>query len=189
MSSTLTITEIPVALSSQSSSGSLPQQLSLRQRAQPIADNNNNNTNIENNMNIPNLSMGNATGTTAAAATAAAGGGAINSSDVMTPQYEYLNALNFNENNNVTANPLLSNAAVNNNATQLQQQSKLKTMMANFIKTTNDSRYVYPSIAIIVASLFVVILLFQKISTAVKIIAVILLLLFIAFTIYQFKQH
>lgn len=107
-----------------------------------------------------------------------------------TPQNEYSTAINFSEQPYTDGN-FDPNVRVTTDQpyTETQHQSKIKQMMANVLKSTNESKYVYPSVAIVVASLFVILLLFQKISTGIKIIAVVILLLFIAFTVYQFKRH
>ncbi|AUQ44019.1 putative gp51-like protein [Esparto virus] len=102
----------------------------------------------------------------------------------LTPQKEYTKAINFND------EPL--DAATNQIYTSIengQKQNKFKLMLSNIMKNTTNSQYVYPTISIIVVSLFVIIMLFQTISLGVKILAVILMLLFIAFTVYRFKRH
>ncbi|AYP97978.1 GrBNV gp51-like protein-like protein [Mauternbach virus] len=103
------------------------------------------------------------------------------STKTMSPQIEYTSAINFDDTSDHQTSPYHPN-------NQQRTQSKMKQMMANVLKIKNESKYVYPSIAIIVTSIFVILLLFQKVCIGVKIFAVIILLLFIAFTIYEFKR-
>ncbi|ATZ81515.1 GrBNV_gp51-like protein [Drosophila innubila nudivirus] len=100
---------------------------------------------------------------------------------IMSPQSEFTSAITFQDVPDQMTSPYYPN-------NQHQDQSKIKQMMANVLKMKNESKYVYPSIAIIVTSIFVILLLFQKICIGVKIFAIIILLLFIAFTIYEFKR-
>lgn len=96
-----------------------------------------------------------------------------------TPQGELSNALNFSSGGN--------NATLGDNIDEKSQ--KFKAMLSNFIKTSNDSKLIYPGVAIIVASLLVILILFQKISAGIKVLAIIILLLFLAITVYQFKKQ
>nr|UBR58241.1 gp51-like protein [Oryctes rhinoceros nudivirus]WIF19379.1 gp51-like protein [Oryctes rhinoceros nudivirus] len=85
-------------------------------------------------------------------------------------QAEYTEALNFKEDEPLdVSNP---------------NTSKLKSMMNNVMKGINNSKYIYPTISIAVLVILVIILLFQASTPLCKIIAVLLLVFFVIFTIY-----
>jgi len=90
-----------------------------------------------------------------------------------SPQNEYGHAINFHEDKT--------------NKSQ-DETSKIKRMMANVLRVANESKYIYPSVALVVTSILVIFMLFQHISIGIKIFAVLILLLFIAYTVYEFKR-
>lgn len=99
-----------------------------------------------------------------------------------SPQQAYNDALNYSE------DELDSSGNTTNTTDSKDKSRKVEKLMTNMLKSVNDSKYIYPTIAIIVLSILVVIVLFQKISLGIKILSVLLLLLFIAFTVFINKN-
>lgn len=99
-----------------------------------------------------------------------------NLTNTRTAQNEYIDAINFTEDS-----PLDS---VDNEPSP----SKLKTMMKDMMKNVNNSKYLYPAIAIAVMVVFVIMIAFQKTTTFTKIMAALVLVIFVVFTIYYAKQ-
>lgn len=94
-----------------------------------------------------------------------------------SPQNEFIDAINFSEKSQIQ-----DDLADNDTTT-----SKFKSMVQNVMKNVNDSKFIYPFSAILVASILVIILLFQKATMFSKVIAVLLLIIFTIFTVYQAK--
>lgn len=94
-----------------------------------------------------------------------------------SPQEAFTEALNFKEDHTDGQN---NNDAVDSN--------NMRTMMKNILKSMNDSKFIYPGIAIVVMSLLVVVILMQRISAGVKFLAVLILLVFITFTVFLCKN-
>lgn len=65
---------------------------------------------------------------------------------------------------------------------------KMKDFVNTMMRKMNDTKYLYPSMAVLIMAIIVIIVLFQKISVIVKIICVVLLIVFMAATVVQFKQ-
>lgn len=59
----------------------------------------------------------------------------------------------------------------------------------NIFQQANNSKYIYPGIAIIVASILVIVVLFQRVTLNIKIFIVVLLLIFVVFTIHMFRNQ
>lgn len=86
-----------------------------------------------------------------------------------TPQQNYNNAAEFTT---VTTN----------------NPEELSRKVNSFIRTLNDSQLLYPTIANVIVVLLIVIILFQKsIGNGVKIFVSIVLVAFLAYTIYLFR--
>lgn len=90
-----------------------------------------------------------------------------------SPQEAFNDAINYTESDN-------DNMGTNDR--------KMERMMSNMLQSVNDSKYIYPTIAIIVISILVILVLFQKISAGIKLLAIVLLILFIAFTVFLNKN-
>lgn len=130
-----------------------------------------------------------------------------------TPQKSLEDALNFNEqalilpetrlspssngltrrqnaNNNTiaTAATVGTGASVANTNITDNSTSKMRDFVNTMMRKMNDTKYLYPSMAVLIMAIIVIIILFQKISVLVKIICVILLIIFMAATVVQFKQ-
>lgn len=117
--------------------------------------------------------------------------------DYKTPEQVYRDALEFNgqqqqqqlqpnqnssqaNSQSQAANAALTGALMQNVA----NQNKIRDML----KRINDSRYMYPAVAVITLSLCVIVMLFQRsVNFAVRCLLVVLLVLFIAYTAYQFR--
>lgn len=93
-----------------------------------------------------------------------------------TAQSEYAKAINFSE-----------HTPLNENSPD-PTMSKMKTMIDNIMKNFNDSKYLYPAITLVAMVTLVIIVLFQKSSTFIKIIAIAIFLIFTAFTIFKARQ-
>lgn len=76
-----------------------------------------------------------------------------------------------------------SNASIATNST-----CKMRDFVNTMMRKMNDTKYLYPSMAVLIMAIIVIIVLFQKISIIVKIICVVLLIVFMAATIVQFRQ-
>ena len=72
--------------------------------------------------------------------------------------------------------------------TMQEKHGKMERLMTNMLKGVNDSKYIYPAIAIIVITILVVLILFQKVAVSIKVIASLLLIVFIAFTVFLNKH-
>lgn len=115
--------------------------------------------------------------------------------DYKTPEQVYRDALEFNgqqqqqqqlqPNQNSSQANSQSQAALTGALMQnVANQNKIRDML----KRINDSRYMYPAVAVITLSLCVIVMLFQRsVNFAVRCLLVVLLVLFIAYTAYQFR--
>ncbi|ATY70261.1 GrBNV gp51-like protein [Tomelloso virus] len=94
-----------------------------------------------------------------------------------TPQEEYLNAINFAED----TTPLQTSESE-------ASPSKIKSMLSNIMQNVNDSKYLYPTIALAAMVIIVIIVLFQKTSVFVKFIVVAIFIIFAIFTVYKARS-
>lgn len=116
-----------------------------------------------------------------AVAPSGAAGGNNNSNrlnlNYRSPQEAYNDALNYSEDD------------ADDYAQSMQDKhGKMEKLMSNMLKGVNDSKYLYPAIAIIIITILVVLILFQKIAVSTKVIASLLLIVFIAFTVFLNKH-
>lgn len=94
-----------------------------------------------------------------------------------SPQDAFNDALNYSEDE------------TDDYAQSMQEKhGKMEKLMSNMLKGVNDSKYLYPAIAIIIITILVILILFQKIAVSTKIIASLILLVFIAFTVFLNKH-
>lgn len=111
--------------------------------------------------------------------------------DYKTPEQTYRDAINFatglvnsggGGNNNIVLSNSTNEAAA---AATKSMQGRLRAMLCSI----NDSRYLYPSVAVLTLVVCVVIVLLQKsCSFLVKCLFVVILLVFIIYTVFQFKD-
>lgn len=94
-----------------------------------------------------------------------------------SPQEAFNDALNFSEDEN--NNPMDDDSMKN---------CKMEKMMTTMLKNINDSKYIYPTISIVVLTILVIIILFQKISVGIKILSSVILLIFVAFSVFINKN-
>lgn len=90
-----------------------------------------------------------------------------------TPQQMYENALNFDN----TVEPQTKTST-----------NKLKETLKNFLSNHNNSSKLYPAVALIVYTLSLVLIIFQKISGFIKLLLIILYIGFVIFTVMTFKN-
>lgn len=97
--------------------------------------------------------------------------------DYKTPQETFTNAINFDAKVDEESGKTMS-------GTTRTLQSKFN----NLLRRINDSEYIYPTISVLMVTIMVIIVVFnQKINILIKCLAVVLLLLFIIYTIYQYR--
>lgn len=97
--------------------------------------------------------------------------------DYKTPQETFTNAINFDTKVDEESGKTMS-------GTTRTLQSKFN----NLLRRINDSEYIYPTISVLMVTIMVIIVVFnQKINILIKCLAVVLLLLFIIYTIYQYR--
>lgn len=94
-----------------------------------------------------------------------------------TPQEEYARALNFESDQ--------PKIYVNGVPTSDANTEKVKNMMSKFMQKMNTSSYLYPGIALIVATLLLIIIIFQCTTYMSKILATIIYVIFVFITVYQ----
>lgn len=94
-----------------------------------------------------------------------------------SPQDALNDALNYSEDD-----------SDDNEQSMQDKHGKMEKLMTNMLKGVNDSKYIYPAIAIIIIAILVVLILFQKVAVSTKIIASLLLIIFIAFTVFLNKH-
>lgn len=93
-----------------------------------------------------------------------------------TPQQAYMDALDF-----ATARISKSTDTVNSTNPGIK--------INNMLRTLNDSKFVYPGVAIVMMSIIAIIMIFQKnMSLSLKIVIILLLLAFIVYTVLQFRH-
>lgn len=90
--------------------------------------------------------------------------------------------------NNVTAAAFAAGMAPNNTSSAMDSTNKMKQFVNTMLQKMNNTKYLYPAMAVLIMAIIVIIVLFQKISTIVKIICVVLLIVFMTVTVMQFKQ-
>lgn len=97
--------------------------------------------------------------------------------DYKTPEQTYRDALNFATAATAGSNPT--------DGTTKSIQGRLRAMLYSI----NDSQYLYPSVAVLTLVVCVVIVLLQKsCSFLIKCLFVVILLVFIVYTVFQFKD-
>lgn len=99
------------------------------------------------------------------------------STTATNPQNEYMRALNFE-----SEQPKMY---VDGRPTNDANADKMKNMMSSFMVKINNSNYVYPGIALIVATLLLIIIIFQCTTFISKVLAVMIYILFVCITVYQ----
>lgn len=118
--------------------------------------------------------------------------------DYKTPEQAYRDALDFNgqrdqqqqqQQNQQSGGQRVAGVAADSAVTgALLQNAANQTKIRDMLKRINDSRYMYPAVAVITLSLCVIIMLFQRnVNFAVRCLLVVLLVIFIAYTAYQFR--
>lgn len=116
--------------------------------------------------------------------------------DYKTPEQVYRDALEFNGQQQQQQQPLQNSSPANNQSQAanaaltgaLMQNVANQNKIRDMLKRINDSRYMYPAVAVITLSLCVIVMLFQRsVNFAVRCLLVVLLVLFIAYTAYQFR--
>lgn len=115
--------------------------------------------------------------------------------DYNSPQESFQNALNFNSsdqkklynyNGNENSNDNSENSTNNNNNNEndtTTSDSIIKRMLAKL----NNSKYLYPSIAIFISTLYTIVIAIQTNYNSIRLIAILILIIFIIYTIYLFK--
>lgn len=96
-----------------------------------------------------------------------------------TPQESYAKALNFEEE--------IENQNLPNDQ-QAMNEGKIRMLLSNVTKKMNDSQTLYPMIAIFATTILAIIILVQRISIGLKVVAILILLAFIIFTVLKFKK-
>jgi len=96
-----------------------------------------------------------------------------------TPQESYAKALNFEEE--------VENQNLPNDQ-QAMNEGKIRMLLSNVTKKMNDSQTLYPMIAIFATTILAIIILVQRISIGFKVVAILILLAFIIFTVLKFKK-
>lgn len=113
--------------------------------------------------------------------------------DYKTPEQTYRDALNFATTATTTTTTTAAAAAAaaaaggnrNDGLTAKSMQGRLRAMLCSI----NDSQYLYPSVAVLTLVVCVIIVLLQKsCSFLVKCLFVVILLVFIIYTVFQFKD-
>lgn len=100
-----------------------------------------------------------------------------NGSDRSSPQAEYVRALNFeSEQPKIYVNGRPANDA---------DGDKVKNMMSGFMQKINNSNYLYPGIALMIATLLLIIIIFQTTTFISKVLATVIYALFVCVTVYQ----
>lgn len=99
-----------------------------------------------------------------------------------TPQVDLDQALRFQgSQSNVSGNRSGSNVISD------ADKSKIKDIMSQMVRNMNDSAYIYPGIALVVASILLIVVLFQSCSTGMKVFSALIYLVFLAFTIFTHR--
>lgn len=123
-----------------------------------------------------------------------------------TPEQAYRDALNFSNLSPQQQQQLLQQRQLTGGQDQSKQAGTLdgatdaaltgalmqnvanQNKIRDMLKRINDSRYMYPAVAVITLSLVVIITMFQRsVNFAVRCLLLVLLILFIAYTAYQFR--
>lgn len=106
--------------------------------------------------------------------------------DYQSPQQALSDALNFT--NAFDTDPMLATAATT--AAIAGGSNKLNNTMRNMLKKFNDSKYIYPGVALLTIVILVILLVFQStVSMMVKFIAILILILFAFYSVYQCKKN
>lgn len=105
--------------------------------------------------------------------------------DDVTPQESLTRALNYNE-------PILGDVVTANGTptavrTGLSSNPKIKEFEMGVVQKINNCKYLYPSVAILLISLLVLIIMFQNISVFVKLICIVMALCFLILTMVQYR--
>lgn len=66
-------------------------------------------------------------------------------------------------------------------------KTRMRDMAAQILKNINDSSFVYPGVAMIVASMLLIFVLFGACTKMTKVFAVIVYLMFLAFTVFMHR--
>lgn len=110
----------------------------------------------------------------------------VNNSSATAPLLR--NKRNASTNNYATSAAFAAGLSNDNSHIALDSTSKMKQFVNTMVQKMNNTKYLYPAMAVLITAILVIIVLFQKISIIVKIICVALLIVLIALTVIQFKQ-
>lgn len=98
-----------------------------------------------------------------------------------SPQNEYIRAINFQ-----SEQPKIY---VDGQPANDVDGDKVKNMMSNLMRKVNNSNYLYPGIALMIATLLLIIIIFQATTFISKVLATMIYALFVCVTVYQNMSH
>lgn len=108
--------------------------------------------------------------------------------DYKTPQTTFTDAINFDAKVAMSGGGDGNGGGVGSSGgSKASITTTLHSKLNSLLQRLNDSEYVYPTISVLVATILVVICIFQPINIFIKCLMIVILLMLVLYTIYQYR--